>query len=188
MLIRWRPTQDVLDTCLRRADKAGPTYDDVGMSTRPPPVGWRLLEQVTPLGYGDELWERVGRALLGWQVHRQARMLLAADAERVGTDATVVNAAPFGPWAVLAPCRVVALVEQRDRRGFAYGSLPGHPLEGEEQFTVERAGGAVLLRIRSVSRPVGMAGWVPGLAGVGQRYVNRRYAAAARRLAVHDVP
>jgi len=113
-------------------------------------------------------------------------MLLAADDTRVTVGATVVNAAPFGPLAVLAPCRVVALVEEPDRCGFAYGSLPGHPLDGKEQFTVERTDGGVLLRIRSVSRPRGLAGLAPAPARAGQRHVDRRYAAAARRLAARD--
>jgi uncharacterized protein (UPF0548 family) len=184
--VRWRPTQDVLETCLRQAKGSGLTYEAVGLSSGLPPVGWTLLEQVMPLGYGDEVWERVGRALLGWDLHRRAGMLLAVDVVGVAVGATVVNAAPCGPWAVLAPCRVVALVEQRDRCGFAYGSLPGHPLAGEERFTVERADGVVLLRIRSVSRPVGLAGWVPALARAGQRHVNRRYAAAACRLVARE--
>lgn len=177
----------MLETCLQRSRGSGLTYVAVGLSVRPAPAGWTLLEQVTPLGRGDELWDRVGRALLGWELHRRARMLLAADVGRVAVGATVVNAALLGPVAVLAPCRVVALVERRDRRGFVYGSLRGHPLDGEEQFTIERAGGAVLLRIRSVSRPVGLAGQVPALARAGQRHINRRYAAAARRLAAEDV-
>ena len=183
MQIAWRPTQDVLEARLRRAQSSGLTYDAVGLSVRPPPHGWTLLEQVTPLGRGDALWEWTGRALLSWELHREARMLLAADVVRVAVDATVVNAAPFGPLAVPAPCRVVALVEEPDRCGFAYGSLPGHPVDGEEQLTVERTGGDVLLRIRSVSRPRGLAGLAPPLTRAGQRYVNQRYAAAARRLA-----
>ncbi len=31
-----------------------------------------------------------------------------------------------------SPCRVVYEVERPDARGFAYGTLPGHPATGEE--------------------------------------------------------
>ena len=34
------------------------------------------------------------------------------------------------------PCRVVYVVDEPDRRGFAYGTLPGHPESGEELFLV----------------------------------------------------
>jgi uncharacterized protein (UPF0548 family) len=35
-----------------------------------------------------------------------------------------------------APCRVVFVIDETDRRGFAYGTLPGHPESGEELFAV----------------------------------------------------
>ena len=143
-----------------------------------------MLEQLTPLGRGAGVHGRVAEALLRWDLHREARMVLAVSDPLVRTGATVVNAAPFGPVAVLAPCRVTAVLDEPDCRGFSYAALPGHPLVGQESFTVERGrDGAVVLRIRSVSRPVGLPGLAPPLARAAQRLVNRRYAAAARRLA-----
>lgn len=35
-----------------------------------------------------------------------------------------------------APCRVVFIIDEANRRGFAYGTLPGHPVSGEELFLV----------------------------------------------------
>jgi uncharacterized protein (UPF0548 family) len=43
----------------------------------------------------------------------------------------------LGP--VVAPCRVVYVVDEPDRRGFAYGTLPGHAVSGEELFLVRYA-------------------------------------------------
>ena len=183
MQTAWRPKSARIAAALERAVRTGLTYDDVGLSERSAPPDWTLLEQRTLLGEGDLVEHSVGYAPLRWDLLREARMVLATDADRVEVGATVVDAAPFGPLVLLAPCRVVALVAQHGVRGFRYGSLPGHPLVGEEQFTVEREGAAVLLRIRSVSRPVGLARLAPPLARAGQRLVNRRYAAAARRLA-----
>jgi uncharacterized protein (UPF0548 family) len=40
----------------------------------------------------------------------------------------------LGP--IAAPCRVVYVVDEPDRRGFAYGTLPGHAESGEELFLV----------------------------------------------------
>ncbi|PRC54052.1 DUF1990 domain-containing protein, partial [Mycobacterium sp. ITM-2017-0098] len=40
----------------------------------------------------------------------------------------------LGP--VMAPCRVVYVVDEPDRRGFAYGTPPGHAERGEELFLV----------------------------------------------------
>ncbi|SIP67631.1 hypothetical protein BN9982_740001 [Mycobacterium tuberculosis] len=32
-----------------------------------------------------------------------------------------------------APCRVVYVIDEPDVRGFGYGTLPGHPVSGEER-------------------------------------------------------
>ena len=148
----------------------------------PPPDGQVRLEDVAELA-GEGAFERVGDALLRWDLHRAARMIVATDEEAVTEGATIVDAAPFGPVAVVVPCRIVAVVDEPQRRGFVYSALPGHPLVGEEQFTVERGDGGALFRIRSHSRPVGVPGLAPPAARAAQRFVNRRYLAAARRLA-----
>ncbi|HSP39654.1 MAG TPA: DUF1990 family protein [Frankiaceae bacterium] len=101
----------------------------------------------------------------------------------VEVGCTVVNAAPVGPVALLAPCRVVSVFDEPRRRGFAYGTLPGHPLTvRNSSWSPPRAEGACSCSIRSFSRPVGVARVSPRLARAGQHFVNRRHAAAARRL------
>ncbi|WP_368496680.1 DUF1990 family protein [Herbiconiux sp. A18JL235] len=52
-----------------------------------------------------------------------------------------------------APVRVVYQVDEPGRRGFAYGTLPGHPVSGEESFVVEhRADDSVWVVVRAFSR------------------------------------
>ena len=83
------------------------------------------------------------------------------------------------------PCRVVWSVEEDRRAGFAYGTLPGHPEQGEEAFVVDwGADGAVWFTVRAVSRP---AAWYMQAAGPlgrsGQRVFARRYVSALQGLA-----
>lgn len=67
---------------------------------------------------------------------------------------------PFGPFQVSAPVRVVYVVDESDRRGFAYGTLHGHPEDGEEAFLVElRADGTVWFVVRAFSRPASRLSW-----------------------------
>jgi uncharacterized protein (UPF0548 family) len=182
--IIWRPTAAGLTPALVRAGAGSLTYPEVTATEAAElPSGYGYLHESTCVGKGRPAWERLCEALLSWELHREAQMILATSRPCVEVGCTVVNAAAVGPVALIAPCRVVALVDQPGSRGFAYGTLPGHPLTGEEQFTVElRDDASVHLRIRSFSRPVGIARVSPRLARVGQRAVNRRYAAAARRL------
>jgi uncharacterized protein (UPF0548 family) len=52
------------------------------------------------------------------------------------------------------PCRVVYVIDEPDRRGFAYGTLPGHPESGEESFVLHReTGDRVRFVITAFSRP-----------------------------------
>lgn len=69
-----------------------------------------------------------------------------------------------GPWWLLGitiPCRVIYVIDEPNRKGFAYGTLPGHPECGEESFIVDQTDdGSVWLTIRSFSRPSSWQWWV----------------------------
>jgi uncharacterized protein (UPF0548 family) len=83
---------------------------------------------------------------------------------------------------------VVYTVEEADRREFAYGTLPGHPEQGEEAFMVMiRSTGDVRIRIRAFSRPASL------LAKSGRRptrmiqeHATDRYVDAIQHLAQRD--
>jgi uncharacterized protein (UPF0548 family) len=63
-------------------------------------------------------------------------------------------------WPARIPARVVYVIDEPDRKGFAYGTLPGHPERGEEAFVVERrADDSVWLVIRAFSRPSNVFFW-----------------------------
>ena len=58
------------------------------------------------------------------------------------------------------PVRVIYVVDEPRRRGFAYGTLPGHPEDGEESWMLEhRDDGSVWLTIRAFSRPATRFWW-----------------------------
>ena len=94
-------------------------------------------------------------------------------------DTAAVLLLGFGPLAIRAPVRVVYLLDEPDRQGFAYGTLPGHPETGEEAFVLTRgADGRVTFAISAFSRPVSLLARVAGPAGVlTQRWVTGRYCA-----------
>lgn len=89
---------------------------------------------------------------------------------------TVELVIPFGPFGVAAPARVVYVIDEPNRKGFAYGTLPGHPEDGEEAFIVElNDDGSVWLTIRAFSRPANRWWWVvyPVLRAVQEVYTRR---------------
>lgn len=89
-------------------------------------------------------------------------------------------------WRALSfrePVRVVAVIDEPNRRGFAYGTLPGHPLSGEELFVVERRDDeSVWLTIRSLSRPAAAGWWIAlPLLRLAQAIFTSRYEHALTR-------
>ena len=93
---------------------------------------------------------------------------LSADEVFADTGARLVRAGDsavlllgVGALSIREPVRVLSVVDEPTRRGFSYGTLPGHPLSGEESFIVEQFGdGSVWLTIRSISRPAATGWWI----------------------------
>jgi uncharacterized protein (UPF0548 family) len=95
----------------------------------------------------------------------------------IAPGVTAVLSAPFGPFRVKAPARVVYVVDEPKRKGFAYGTMAGHPEKGEESFIVEQTDdGSVWLEIRAFSRPANGFYWlVYPILRVSQAFYTRRY-------------
>jgi uncharacterized protein (UPF0548 family) len=88
-------------------------------------------------------------------VHRGAGIKVTASAPAIEKGATVVLVISLGILHVTVACRVVYIVEEANRYGFGYGTLPHHPERGEEAFVVRRdARDGVSFEIRGFSRPV----------------------------------
>ena len=83
----------------------------------------------------------------------------------------------LGPLRTWAACRVVYVVDEPSRKGFAYGTLPGHPECGEESFIVSiDEGGSVRFDVTAFSRNARWFARLGGpLTGLVQRAVTWRY-------------
>jgi uncharacterized protein (UPF0548 family) len=112
-----------------------------------------------------------------WQMHRRARLHVGASTPRAQVGATVVLALPLGPVWVLAACRVMGVVDDADRKGFSYATLPGHPEYGREDFVIEQhEDGSVWFVLCAVSRPGSVVTSLFGPAGrLVQRRITERY-------------
>jgi uncharacterized protein (UPF0548 family) len=78
---------------------------------------------------------------------------------------------------------VVYVVDEPERFGFAYGTLPGHPEDGEEAFLVEREGtSSVRFIIRVFSRPADpLVKLVAPAARIVQTRMTTKYLRALKR-------
>lgn len=116
------------------------TYTEVG-ATRPGgqlPDGYNHLRRRMRVGTGRAAFEAAGAAVVQWRMFEGMRVRPQADGPRAEPGTRVTIHLGVGRFSLRGRCEVVWTVDEPDRRGFAYGTLPGHPERGEESFLVER--------------------------------------------------
>lgn len=153
------------------------TYAEVGGTAGELPAGYHLMSRNAALGTGQQRFDEASQALFGWQLQRRAGVRVLPSSATVVDGAVAVLLLGVGQVAIRAPVRVVYLVHEPHRCGFAYGTLPGHPESGEESFLIELADdGTVRCRITAFSRPATWLTRVGGpMARLTQRWVTTRY-------------
>lgn len=151
------------------------TYSEVGATASGQlPAGYGHLRVATQIGTGRQRFERAADAVMHWGMQRGAGLRVQASSDAVVLDAVVVVRMGFLP----APCRVVYVIDEPDIRGFAYGTLAGHPESGEERFVVRHDArtSAVFAEVSAFSRPATWWSKAGGpLVSVAQRVIARRY-------------
>ncbi|WP_250037807.1 DUF1990 family protein [Paractinoplanes maris] len=158
------------------------TYAQVGATREGPlPAGYDHVHRDAPLGHGQATFDRAVDGLFHWRMHRAAGLSVRG-ADRpaaVGVDVTLALAF------LTIPCRVVYTVDEPDRKGFGYGTLPGHPESGEEAFFVRmKDDGEVRFQLRAFSRPATLLVRLAGpIAMLVQRFATDRYVKAMQQVA-----
>ena len=161
---------------MKLSDLAGAplTYPDVGATGATMPPGYRQVRASRRIGTGRARFDQAAESVLRYGMLRGAGLRVSATAEVAQPGADVLGR--LGPFA--APCRVIYVIDEPDRRGFAYGSLPGHAVQGEELFAVryDPADDGVYAEVAAFSRP---AAWWSRLGapilGLAQKVVTARY-------------
>jgi uncharacterized protein (UPF0548 family) len=150
------------------------TYPEVGATRGVLPDGYHHIGASARIGDGRKRFEEAADAVLHWGMQRGAGLRIQASSEVAVVDAVVLIRLGF----LRTPCRVVYVIDDADRRGFGYGTLPGHPESGEESFSVRYDPGsdAVYAEVRAFSRP---ATWWSAagrpVTALAQRVITGRY-------------
>jgi uncharacterized protein (UPF0548 family) len=113
------------------------TYSEVGATrneTLPPGFSYDWYR----VDLGVDTFDRAIDGLRSWQAHLGAGVSVYPNDAPLLLDIDVIVTARVGFAHALAPCRIVYVIDEPDRFGFGYGTLPGHPERGEEAFVVER--------------------------------------------------
>ena len=168
---------------LARLSDTVPTHDQVGSTlTSSAPVGMGRRQVSAPLGDTQRTFDTACSALRAWTPQRSLGATVAPDGVTPSLGAVVLLGLGIGPARLVVPNRVIAVVDEPDRYGYAYVSLPGHPACGEELFLVERHDdGEVVLTIRTDSRPAHPLRHLGFAIRTTQYFAMRRYISATAR-------
>lgn len=159
------------------------TYAPVGATRGEPPEGFGQLRSSRKVGHGPTDFRAAGEAVMCWRAQDLLGVRVEPADRPARAGATVRVRLGLGPCALSAPARVVYVVDEPSSRGFAYGTLPGHPLSGEEAFVVRlEQDGSVLFTVTSFSCAGNTLARLAGpVLPLFQRLMARRYLRAVER-------
>lgn len=176
------PRITVSDALIERFRTIPFSYPEIGATRQERlPRGYRHLERQVDAGRGEQRYHELSERLSTWQLHAQAGLALQVSDERARQGSIQLATLSLGPGRIKTRCRVVYVIAEERRSGFAYGTLEGHPERGEEQFTVALTDDErVVFSLRAFSRNA----WLFARLGSPvsnrvQAMINRRYLAAA---------
>jgi len=172
-----KPGPDRLAALLEEQSALPFTYPEVGATAGELPPGSFPLRESIAVGNGNQIFERAADAIRAWAAQHAAGFELLPATPPLEPGQTLVLTFRSFPFFVTGAARVVYVVDEPERFGFAYGTLPGHPESGEEAFIVERDGeGHVTFTITAFSRPQVLLTRLGGpVARLVQKKTTRRY-------------
>jgi uncharacterized protein (UPF0548 family) len=175
-----QPTRNDL-IAIRTAQAERPvTYQEIGRTLDTLPDGYHHLHSERVMSSGpesaspDDLFTYGCEAIRTWTAQAALNLVLEPTVPKFEEGEILVFALPMKPspfWTTGA-CRILRIVDEPDRYGFVYGTLPHHPEIGEEAFLVHRNdNGKVWCSITAFSR----GGSLPmRLSGPIGRVIQRR--------------
>lgn len=155
MFLLNRPTKAEIDEFLRARKVDTFSYPEVGATRGSPPPGYNTDHNRALLGRGDDIFARAKQAVREWKMFDVPGLQLFYPNTPIEVGRDVAPLAHHLGFFSLNACRIVYLVDERHRFGFAYGTLSEHAEIGEERFIVEfdPDSGEVRYDIFAFSRP-----------------------------------
>jgi uncharacterized protein (UPF0548 family) len=137
MFLLTEPSESTISTFIASQRVQPFTYSEVGATNSTPPPSFTLDHNRIQLGSGERVYRRAIEALKEWRQFELGWVSIVPELVPLEVGAVVaVKARAFGSWSLNA-ARVVYLINDERRFGFAYGTLPDHVECGEERFTIE---------------------------------------------------
>jgi uncharacterized protein (UPF0548 family) len=145
MFLLHRPAEGQIREVLASQEGVGFSYPEVGATRTQAPAGYQVHREYFALGHGQGAFERAKQALRQWRMFDLGWLELCwPDAPVVSGSTVAVLARHLGLWSLhvgfwsLHVARIVYVIDEPRKYGFAYGTLAEHAESGEEWFGVEQ--------------------------------------------------
>ena len=137
MFLFTRPTDVQIKEFLMARDHDSFSYPEVGATCEAPPAGYDIDHNRMKIGNGPVDFERAKNAVRQWKMFEVPGMHLCYPDAPIEVGRNVAPLAQHLGFYSLNSCRIVYVIDEPTRFGFAYGTLTEHVEIGEERFTVE---------------------------------------------------
>ncbi len=113
------------------------SYPEVGATRTSPPPGYNVDRYAVPIGRGVDAFDRGRAAIRDWVPFELPWIRVYPQGALREGVLVVVVVKVLGVWWTNVS-RVIYVIDEERRFGFAYGTLSAHAETGEELFLVER--------------------------------------------------
>ena len=138
MFLITHPTDARIKEFLRTREKDSFSYPDVGASLNSSPSGYKIDHNRMMIGNGSDDFELAKNAVRQWKMFDVPGLKLYYPDTPIEAGRNVAPLAHHLGFYSLNSCRIVYVIEEPTRFGFAYGTLTEHAEIGEDatQFCV----------------------------------------------------
>lgn len=183
------PTEEKLSAFLQDQNRKTFSFPNVGATRIETQKGYDNDESFVYLGHGEDIWNNAKRVLIEWKQFPApwTRIYSTMTSIEKG-NSVVVLFKIIGIWWINS-ARIVYTFDEKNKFGFAYGTLPGHVEKGEECFWVKRdSKGNVFYCIKAFSKPAYWFVWLAyPLARMYQRRFVRESMAIVKKLSNKEI-
>ena len=187
MFLTFSPTAQQLKQFIDSRGADSFSYEAVGATRESsPPNGFIVDHNRQLLGSGRTVFEKAKQAIRQWTMFEVPGLDLIGKDTPIEPGRNVALFAHHMGFHSLSSCRVVYVIDEPDRFGFAYGTLTEHVEIGEERFTAEYHPDTdeVWYDIYAFSRP---GHFMVKLGFPYARYLQKRFAVASKAAMLRGV-
>lgn len=137
MFVLSEPTDAVIAEFLRKAAKSTFSYTDVGATRGETPSGFNVDHNRVMIGRGPDDFEKAKDAIRSWKMFDFDWVKLVRNDTPIEEGRNVAMIVRHFGFYSMSSARIVYVIDEPCRFGFAYGTLAEHVEMGEERFSVE---------------------------------------------------